>query len=423
MNKFALKTLVIVAYAFVMPFAVLAQETAPLSISCSPEMDAANIGDTVTWEANVSGGEAPYSYTWSASSLGSQENPISGSSETASKTYTTAGSHGARLTVSDALGNFVANKECSPRLTVITPLEFASCTPSELISTTGDETTWTVNLKGGIAPYGFTLAGTDGLSGTTEKTKITYTIAGTKTATVSNLTSSDGQAVIGSFNCTSATVEAAVAKLTALCSADDKTITVDNDITWSASVSGGKTPYTYNWTGTDSLSGSNSTVNKTYTKEGDKTAKVNVASSDGQVVTSADCTAEVSEKSSGGNSGSSSNNNNRTTTTNVQTVTEATTPSNTVTFTSTNRSSGTTGGTVASAATSTETASTTDAATDETASSTQEEIDRSNQLANVSSFVFFAEHKILSALIALIVAIVAWLIFGMKRNKKEEEVS
>lgn len=426
MNKFVSKLLVIVAFALIAPIAQVNAQTADLSASCNAEVDSAYVGDTVTWESNVSGGEAPYTYSWSASSLGSQNNPISGSSETASKTYTAAGSYGAKLTVTDAAFT-VAIAECSPRLTVIAPLEFDSCTPNEVVSNTGYETTWTVKLKGGVAPYGFTLTGTDGLSGTTEKTKITYTTAGVKTGTVSNLSSSDGQVVTGSFNCASATVEAAAAELTASCSADDSKVETDEEVVWSVSASGGDAPYTYNWGGTDDLSGSATTVKKTYTTEGTKTATVDVTSSDGQVVIGATCSTVVKDEESSSRSGSgrssssrNNNNNNNTNTNNaVTTVRENQTPINTVTVTpnpSSNNSprsavSGEVSGT--STATSTATTSVEIIASTTTATSS---LDRANQLANVSSFAFITDHKIFSSILALLVVFVAWFLFFFKKK-------
>ncbi len=426
MNKFVSKLLVIATFALIAPIAQVNAQTADLSASCNAEVDSAYVGDTVTWESNVSGGEAPYTYSWSASSLGSQNNPISGSSENASKTYTAAGSYGAKLTVTDAAFT-VAIAECSPRLTVIAPLEFDSCTPNEVVSNTGYETTWTVKLKGGVAPYGFTLTGTDGLSGTTEKTKITYTTAGVKTGNVSNLSSSDGQVVTGSFNCASATVEAAAAELTASCSADDSKVETDEEVVWSVSASGGDAPYTYNWGGTDNLSGSATTVKKTYTTEGTKTATVDVTSSDGQVVIDATCSTTVKdeENSSGGGGGrsNSSRNNDDDEDEEVNNVTvtrEEVTPINTVIFNqnSNNSPRNTVSGEVSGTSTATSTATTSIEIIASTTTATSS-LDRANQLANVSSFAFITEHKIFSAVLALFAALVVWFLLFFRKENKE----
>ncbi len=427
MNKFVSKLLVIVAFALIAPIAQVNAQTADLSVSCNAEVDSAYVGDTVTWKSNVSGGEAPYTYSWSASSLGSQNNPISGSSENASKTYTAAGSYGAKLTVTDAAFT-VAIAECSPRLTVIAPLEFDSCTPNEVVSNTGYETTWTVKLKGGVAPYGFTLVGTDGLSGTTEKTKITYTTAGVKTGTVSNLSSSDGQVVTGSFNCASATVEAAAAELTASCSADNSKVETDEEVVWSVSVSGGDAPYTYNWDGTDNLSGSATTIKKTYTTEGTKTATVDVTSSDGQVVIDATCSTTVkdeessSSRSGSGRSSSSRNNNNSNDNNVVTTVRENQTPINPVTATpnriSNNSPRITVSGEVSGTSTATSTVTTSAEIIVSTTTGTSS-LDRANQLANVSSFAFITDHKIFSTILALFVVFVAWFLFFFRKENKE----
>ena len=65
------------------------------------------------------------------------------------------------------------------------------------------------------------------------------------------------------------------------CYSDPVTSTLNQPVTWTAQVSGGIAPYRYAWTGSDGISGSQSSVIQYYNFSGDKNATVSVTSSDG----------------------------------------------------------------------------------------------------------------------------------------------
>ncbi len=67
--------------------------------------------------------------------------------------------------------------------------------------------------------------------------------------------------------------------VTASCSASPADIDEGESSTWTATASGGTLPYTYAWTGTNSLSGSTNPISKTYSTSGIKTATVTVTDS------------------------------------------------------------------------------------------------------------------------------------------------
>jgi len=66
--------------------------------------------------------------------------------------------------------------------------------------------------------------------------------------------------------------------ISASCSVSPYSITSDQSATWTASASGGAGNFSYEWQGTDGLSGSSASVSKTYTSAGTKTASVKVYS-------------------------------------------------------------------------------------------------------------------------------------------------
>jgi hypothetical protein len=76
------------------------------------------------------------------------------------------------------------------------------------------------------------------------------------------------------------------------CGGSPNPAVVNESVTWSAVVSGGTTPYTYSWTGTDGISGTTASVIKTYTTTGTKNASVTVTDAGAQSTT-ANCSVNV----------------------------------------------------------------------------------------------------------------------------------
>ncbi len=166
-----------------------------LTATCSVSATHVNIGQEITWSANVSGGLAPYSINWS-----SRGDFISGSGDSISVSFSDSKVIMAEFSAADSLGNVMTNISCD-NVTIIAPLEFQSCQPEEVNSNTGYRVDWTANITGGIKPYVLSWTGTDELSGDSTTTSIVYNTTGTKTASISNISSSDGQVLIGPFDC------------------------------------------------------------------------------------------------------------------------------------------------------------------------------------------------------------------------------
>ncbi len=72
------------------------------------------------------------------------------------------------------------------------------------------------------------------------------------------------------------------------CSGTPSEPTNSDTVLWSVSVSGGAAPFTYEWSGTDGLSGTSGSVSKTYTTTGTKEGVVAVSSADGNRETCTD---------------------------------------------------------------------------------------------------------------------------------------
>src|SRR3989344_2486790 len=70
--------------------------------------------------------------------------------------------------------------------------------------------------------------------------------------------------------------------LKASCKPDQAEAFIGEKVIWRSTVSGGKAPYKYEWSGTENLSGAVSVLSKTYNEVGVKTAKVTITDSSGK---------------------------------------------------------------------------------------------------------------------------------------------
>jgi len=138
----------------------------PLTATCSASPLPAHVGEPVTWTVVPSGGDGEYTYKnvnnvigWTG---GTGVDSLSGTGLTIIKTYTTAGSKNASITVNSNGSSIVAN--CSATLTW--PDLSASCSASPKPAYVDGVVTWTVSKSGGNNNYTYSnWSGADGLSG------------------------------------------------------------------------------------------------------------------------------------------------------------------------------------------------------------------------------------------------------------------
>jgi len=77
------------------------------------------------------------------------------------------------------------------------------------------------------------------------------------------------------------TINGAVPAITASCAPIPVSASVGQNVVWTANASGGTGTYTYNWSGTEGLTGNTKTVNKSYSTPGTKTGSVTITSGTG----------------------------------------------------------------------------------------------------------------------------------------------
>ena len=163
---------------------------------------------------------------------------------------------------------------------------------------------WSANPSGGNGYYSYSWTGTDGLNSSHKDAYYNYSTTGTKHASV-NITSG-GHTITVNCNPVSITYPYPVnyetvyagsytrpiyvnkyQNLDVGCFVDPTNAKVDQPVTWTAEVTNAVGPITYSWTGSEGLTGSQSSVIKYYGTPGSKSAIVTVTSADGRTATKA----------------------------------------------------------------------------------------------------------------------------------------
>lgn len=162
-----------------------------LSVSCYADDSRIDIGDSVTWKANVHGGNGNYHYDWDGT------NGLSGSRSNVTKRYNSPGTKYASVRVTSGGRPITRNcgdvevydynddyydddryyddRDSSLRVT---------CSVNTTFAPVGTKVVWEARANGGNGNYRYDWHGTDNLDGTNRDLEVFYNSPGTKTAYV-----------------------------------------------------------------------------------------------------------------------------------------------------------------------------------------------------------------------------------------------
>ncbi len=211
--------------------------TVPSNVSIALVADPSTVvtGQNVLLTAKVSGGAAPYTYTWSTT--GSETIP-----EGTGATYTatpTSDKTTYTVTATDSFGQ--SSNEASVTITVVDVLTAtAQAAPDVVVP--GGQTKLTVSTSGGKAPYAYRWTGDDGGQSIADP-NVRTALASPTQATAYTVTVTDalGQEA-------EASVEVGVATgLTAKATASPASVVSGGESTLTATATGGVAPYEYIW--------------------------------------------------------------------------------------------------------------------------------------------------------------------------------
>jgi len=248
---------------------IISNPPPPLTASFVTSPSAPTVGMNITFTPSVSGGTAPYSYKWN---FGDGTSAIVSSP---GHLYETAGSFTVTLTVKDSSSSQKAATSqqsitvSSPPSTLTTSFTYSPSSPQ-----TGQQITFTGSGSGGISPYTFSWAFGDGLNGTGSTTSHSYASAGTYAVTLTVNDSSSQRQTASSQQ--SITVTSPPPLLAASFTFSPSSPETGQQVTFSASASGGTSPYTFNWAFGDGSTRTGSSVTNIYRTAGSYTVVLSV---------------------------------------------------------------------------------------------------------------------------------------------------
>jgi PKD repeat protein len=262
--------------------------TAPLQAAATGAPNPGVVDQLVAFTSTVSGGVAPYSFTWT---FGDTQ---SSSSQDPTHEYAAAGSYSVTYEVMDSNSsarfvNFTEIVDAAPPLQVT-----ASATPLSGVAPL--QVSFTSVASGGAPPYSFLWQfGANSATSASQNTSYTYDLVGTYTA---NLTVRDSAS--GSVT-KSWTVTPEPPPLGVTISASTQTPSVGQVVSFSSIPFGGSAPYTFTWSFGDQGSASSQDPTHSYAATGTFTVTLIVHDKTGN-----SANATVSEVVSGAGAPSSS---------------------------------------------------------------------------------------------------------------------
>src|SRR5438874_9937283 len=242
----------------------------PLSASFAFSPTSPQVGQTVSFTGSASGGTPPYTFSWTFGDSGT------GSGSSVTHTYQAAGSYTIVLTVTDASGQTASSTQTVTVSNPPPPTLTASFTYNPSSPLVGQQVTFSASASGGTTPYSFSWSFGDGSTSANNPTSHTYSSPGTFTVTLTVKDSSSSQQTATSQQSVTVT---SPPPLTSSFSFTPSTPQTGQQITFTASASGGTTPYSYSWMFGDGSSGTGSTVMHAYALAGTFTVVLTVKDS------------------------------------------------------------------------------------------------------------------------------------------------
>ena len=234
-----------------------------MSVSKQPASATIDLGKSASLTVAVSGGKAPYTYTWQRKTSNRWVNVTEGSwcagqgTTTLTVTPTTAGATEFRCVIKDSAGNEITSSAAKVTANEKAPLAIKT-QPSNITASKGQMVTFTVEATGGQAPYTYRWQVKGG-------NFTSWTDAGSSWSAGDNSTSFTFEAIYDRFDggyeyrcvITDASGQTVTSNtvmiipkygpLTIETQPSDVTVRLGEEVTFTVEATGGKPLYTYTW--------------------------------------------------------------------------------------------------------------------------------------------------------------------------------
>ncbi|HEV2119762.1 MAG TPA: PKD domain-containing protein [Candidatus Bathyarchaeia archaeon] len=233
------------------------------------------VGTAVACNASSSGGTGTVTFAWTATG----GSPASGTGSTFSTTYNVKGSHSISVTGTDS-ATPTPNTQTKSASVLISALALTVTPTVPATGTVGTSVSVSATASGGTSPYTFSWDFGDATAVVPGATAThTYTAKGTFTVKV---TVTDMNAVTVS---NTASITIAALTLATDWTISPTTVTANTPITFTATTTGGTSPYGYAWAFGDGTTGTTNPITHTYTTTGPFTVVLTVTDANTKTAT------------------------------------------------------------------------------------------------------------------------------------------
>ena len=210
------------------------------NVSCSVSDTSVNVGDSVTFTANVDGGTSPYTYNWSGN--------VSGNTASRTTSFTTAGSYYASVTVTDGNGNIDTTSCATVQVENTSQNLQITCNVDDTSVDVDDQVRYSVSISGGDSPYEYDWNGdTEGEDDDNSTLYVRYDDDGSYSVSVT-VTDDEGQSDTDA--CPTVHVdEDDDDDLQIECRVSDTSIETGDEINIKVKIDDGNSPYDIEWDG------------------------------------------------------------------------------------------------------------------------------------------------------------------------------
>ncbi len=273
---------------------VVVREDEPneIDVTCHVSDTSVMVGDNVTWTGSATGGTGGFTYSWSGT--------VTGSGQTKSRSFSSAGSYVATVTARDSSGQ-TESRTC-PTVVVREdePNEIdVTCHVSDTSVDAGDEVEFTVDIDGGDSPFTYDWNGDiEGEDDDNSSLRVQYDDDGTYYVTV-EVEDSNGNS--DSASCSSVRVsEEDEEDFDVTCRVSDTSVEVGDEVEFTVDIDGGNSPYEYEWDGDiEGEDDDTKTLRVEYDDEGNYDVEITVTDDDGNEA-SDDCSVVKVKDNDGG---------------------------------------------------------------------------------------------------------------------------